>query len=115
MLEHFHVPEKDKVFIRREYVLKTTTDIFLAMGLPLKDAQLAAEGLILADIRGCETHGVSNMLRNYFQQFSDGKINPTPNWKIIRVTAAVATVDADRSHGLVMCQKAMDIAIVKAR
>ena len=115
MLEHFHVPEEDKVFIRREDVLTTTTDIFLAMGMPLEDAQLAAEGLLLADIRGCETHGVSNMLRNYIQQFSAGKINPTPNWKIIRETSAVATIEADRSHGLVMCQKAMDIAIEKAR
>jgi L-2-hydroxycarboxylate dehydrogenase (NAD+) len=114
MLEHFHVPEEDKVFVRREDLLKTTTDVFLAMGMPLEDAELAANGLITADIRGCETHGVSNMLRNYVEQFREGKINPTPNWKIIRETSAVATIEADRSHGLVMCQRVMDIAIEKA-
>jgi L-2-hydroxycarboxylate dehydrogenase (NAD+) len=114
MLGHFHVPEEDKVFIHREDLLKTTTDVFLAMGMPLEDAELAANGLITADIRGCETHGVSNMLRNYIEQFRDGKMNPTPSGKIIRETSAVATIEADRSHGLVMCQRAMDIAIEKA-
>lgn len=115
MLEHFHVPEEDRVMIRREDLFKTTTEIFEAMGMPNEDAELAAEGLVLADIRGCETHGVSNMLRNYVQAFSEGKINPTPDWKITHETSAVATIEADKGHGLVICQRAMDIAIEKAK
>ncbi len=115
MLEHFHVPEKDRVMIRRADLFKTTTDIFEAMGMPHEDAELAADGLVTADIRGCETHGVSNMLRIYIQLFAEGKINPTPDWKITHETSAVATIDADKSHGLVMCPKAMDLAIEKAK
>jgi len=115
MLEHFHVPEEDKVFVKEEDLRKTTSDVFAAMGMPREDADLAADGLVTADIRGCETHGVSNMLRNYVQMFRDGRINPTPNWKITNETSAVATIDADKSHGLVMCPKAMDIAVEKAK
>jgi len=115
MLEHFHVPEEDKVFLKEDDLRKTTSDVFAAIGMPREDADLAADGLVTADIRGCETHGVSNMLRNYVQMFRDGRINPTPNWKITHESAAVATIDADKSHGLVMCPKAMDIAIEKAK
>lgn len=115
MLEHFHVPEEDKVFVKEEDLRQTTSDVFAAMGMPREDADLAADGLVTADIRGCETHGVSNMLRNYVQMFRDGRINPTPNWKITNETSAVATIDADKSHGLVMCPKAMDIAVEKAK
>jgi len=115
MLEHFHVPEEDKVFLKEDDLRKTTSDVFAAIGMPREDADLAADGLVTADIRGCETHGVSNMLRNYVQMFRDGRINPTPNWKITYESAAVATIDADKSHGLVMCPKAMDIAIEKAK
>ena len=115
MLEHFHVPEEDKVFVKEDDLRKTTSDVFAAIGMPREDADLAADGLVTADIRGCETHGVSNMLRNYVQMFRDGRINPTPNWNITHESAAVATIDADKSHGLVMCPKAMDIAIEKAK
>ena len=97
--------------IRREDLFKTTTDIFKAMGMPQDDAELAADGLVTADIRGCETHGVSNMLRHYVQAFGEGKINPTPNWKITHQTSAVATIDGDNGHGLVVVPRAMDIAI----
>ena len=115
MLEHFHVPEEDQVRVRRDDLERTTAAIFGAMGMPAEDAALAADGLVTADIRGCETHGVSNMLRNYVKTFGEGQINPTPDWKITRETSAVATIEADGSHGLVMCPKAMDIAIEKAK
>ena len=115
MLEHFHVPEEDQVRVRRDDLGRTTAAIFGAMGMPAEDAALAADGLVTADIRGCETHGVSNMLRNYVKTFGEGQINPTPDWKITRETSAVATIEADGSHGLVMCPKAMDIAIEKAK
>ncbi len=115
MLEHFHVPEEDQVRVWRNDLLRTTTAVFSAMGMPTDDAGLAADGLVTADIRGCETHGVSNMLRAYVKMFAEGKINPTPAWKITRETSAVATIDADGAHGLVICPKAIDIAIEKAK
>ncbi|MDP6666742.1 MAG: Ldh family oxidoreductase [Dehalococcoidia bacterium] len=114
MLEHFHVPEKDQVRVRHADLHRTTAAVFGKMGMPIADAELAADGLVTADLRGCETHGVSNMLRAYVQMFAERRINPTPNWKITRETSAVATIDADGAHGLVMCPHAMDIAIEKA-
>ena len=114
MLDHFHVPIEDQVRVNRDDLHRTTADIFTVMGLSQEDANLAADGLVTADIRGCETHGVSNMLRVYKKLYEDGNINPQPRWKITRESSAVATIDADGSHGLVICPQAMDIAVEKA-
>ena len=93
----------------------TVVDIFLKMGMPADDAELAAEVLVYADIRGIETHGVSNMLRGYVKSFAAGGINPTPKPKIIREMPAAATLDCDGGHGLVVGPLAMNMAIERAK
>lgn len=114
MLDHFHVPEKDRVVVMPPDLRKTTKEIFLKMGMPDDHALLAMDALVVADERGCETHGVSNMLRHYVQSFGEGGINPTPQINIERESPATATMNADGAHGLVACPKAMEIAIEKA-
>ena len=84
MLERFHVPSDIAVHVAPEDMQATVVDIFLKMGMPADDADKAAEVLVYADIRGIETHGVSNMLRGYVKAFGDGRINPTPNPRIVR-------------------------------
>ncbi len=115
MLDHFHVPEEDRVMVMPQDLRRTTKEIFLKMGMPDDDAHLAMDALVVADERGCETHGVSNMLRNYVKMFDEGGINPTPDMKIVREAPATATLDADGAHGLVACPRAMEIAISKAK
>lgn len=115
MLDHFHVPEKDRVMVMPQDLRRTTKEVFLKMGMPDEHAHLAMDALVVADERGCETHGVSNLLRSYVRTFSEGGINPTPDLKIVRESAATATMDADGAHGLVACPKAMQIAIAKAK
>jgi LDH2 family malate/lactate/ureidoglycolate dehydrogenase len=67
-----------------------------------------------ADIRGIESHGVSNMMRVYVVHFKEGRINPTPRPKIIHEAPAVATLDCDRGHGLSIGPLAMNMAIERA-
>jgi LDH2 family malate/lactate/ureidoglycolate dehydrogenase len=93
----------------------TVVDVFLKMGMPADDAEQAAEVLVYADIRGIETHGVSNMLRSYVKQFGNGAINPTPKPRIIREMPAAATLDCDGGHGLVVGPMAMNMAIERAK
>ena len=115
MLERFHVPSDLAVHVAPEDMLATVVDIFLKMGMPADDADQAAEVLVYADIRGIETHGVSNMLRSYVVQFGNGNINPTPNPKIVREMPAAATLDCDAGHGLVVGPMAMNMAIERAK
>ncbi|MCH8311149.1 MAG: Ldh family oxidoreductase, partial [Chloroflexi bacterium] len=92
----------------------TVEDIFRKMRMPDEDAVQAADVLMYADIRGVESHGVSNMMRAYVSGFQEGRINPTPEWKIVRQAAAVCTIDGDRGHGLVIGPAAMKVAIERA-
>ena len=114
MLKHFLVPEKDAVRVSESSARSGMEALFQAMGVQESDAKLAADVLILSDLRGCESHGVSNMVRRYLEMYADGRLNPTPNVKVIRESAVSTTLDADRGIGLHVGPKAMDIAIEKA-
>ncbi|MFD3001264.1 Ldh family oxidoreductase [Pontibacter toksunensis] len=90
-----------------------TQEVFLHIGCPPKDAKLAAEVLLEADLRGVDSHGVAR-LSGYVRLWEAGRINPKPNMRIVHETPSTATVDGDGGLGLVIAPKAMDIAIDKA-
>jgi L-2-hydroxycarboxylate dehydrogenase (NAD+) len=91
------------------------TQIFEKLGVSAEDAADAADVLTMADVRGVETHGVSNMLRAYVRDYKAGKLDPKPGWKIERQTPATAVIDAERRLGIIMGPKAMRLAIDKAK
>ena len=115
MLEQFHVKEEDAVRVQEDSLRATVTAIFEKMNVPPEDARLATDALVSADLRGVESHGVSNMLRVYVADYNKGDINPRPNWKIVRQTPATANIDSDAGLGIIVAPKAMEIAIEKAR
>ena len=115
MLERFSKKGDDFDIVSEDKLRVVVRDIFQEVGLPFEDAIIATDVLVTADLRGVETHGVSNLLRSYVQRLRDGSINARPEWKIVNETATTANIDADRGHGIVICPKAMDIAIEKAR
>ncbi len=114
MLERFHVPEDIAVRVPQQDMRASVEEIFEKMGMPPSDAEQAADVLLYADIRGIETHGVSNMMRAYVAGFGAGRINPTPNPTIVREALAVATLDSDKGHGLIVGPMAMNMAIERA-
>ena len=115
MLENFHVPIQDTIRVEISELRKTVKSIFLKLGLNEEDSVQATDTLVKADERGVDTHGVSNMLRVYVEQFSGGFYNVSPKWKIIRESPTTANIDCDGGLGLVLVPRAMDIAIEKAK
>ena len=65
MLDRFKVPKEDEVKVSESALKKTVQEIFEKTGLSKEDSQNGTEVLVTADLRGVETHGVSNMLRIY--------------------------------------------------
>ena len=114
MLKHFLVPEDEQVLVSESAARAGMVALFKAMGVSSSDAELAADVLIVADLRGCESHGVSNMVRRYVEMYADGRLNPTPNVRVVRESPVSATLDADLGIGLHVGPKAMDMAIEKA-
>ena len=115
MLERFKVPHEDETRVPHDALHETVASIFEKMGVTQDDAELGADVLVATDLRGVETHGVSNMLRSYVQGYSQGTLNPRPDWRIVRESPSTATVDADRGLAVILGPKAMNIAIDKAR
>ncbi len=115
MLERFKVPHGDEVRVPEDSLRETVAAVFEKMGVSPQDAAEGADVLTQTDLRGVETHGVSNMLRAYVQQYNQGGLNPRPDWKIVRESPGTAVIDADKGLAVILGPKAMRIAIEKAR
>lgn len=91
-----------------------TTSIFTKMGCSATDADLAAKVLLSADMRGIDSHGVAR-LSGYVRLWEAGRINATPQIKIVHETPSTAVIDGDAGLGLVVAPYAMEVAISKAK
>ena len=114
ILEQFKVPEDQAVSVDHVALSTLSADLLHAAGLPADDAALAADVLVAADLRGAESHGVSNKLRNYIADLERGHLNATPELKTLRETPSCLTMDCDRGLGIIVAPKAMRIAMDKA-
>src|SRR5947208_7954060 len=115
MLERFKVPLADQVRVSAAALRQTVAAIFEQCHLTPEDAAIGADVLVTTDLRGGESHGVSNMLRSYVQSYQRGDYNPRPNWRIVRESPSTATIDGDGGLGVILGPKAMRIAIDKAK
>ena len=91
-----------------------TKNVFLSIGCPEADAELATTVLLSADLRGVDSHGVAR-LTGYVRLWESGRINAKPNVRIVHETPSTAVVDGDGGLGLVVAPKAMQVAIDKAK
>jgi L-2-hydroxycarboxylate dehydrogenase (NAD+) len=115
ILERFKVPAKDQVLVSEAALRRTVAHIFEKLGVSAADAAEAADVLTMTDLRGVETHGVSNMLRVYVRDYKAGKLNPRPGWRVEREAPATAVIDAERRLGVIVGPRAMRLAVDKAR
>lgn len=91
-----------------------TSDVFSEMGCEAQQAEAAAKALVAADLRGVDSHGVAR-LSGYVRLWEAGRINPTPDIRIVHETPSTAVVDGDAGLGLVVGPVAMKIAMDKAK
>jgi len=94
MLERFKVQKEDEVRVAHDALNETVSSILEKMGTSAEDAALGAEVLVATDLRGVETHGVSNMLRSYVEGYTQGTLNARPDMRIVRETPSTANIDA---------------------
>ena len=74
--ERLRVPESIAVRVPGNDMRATVVDVFTALGLPTADAVQAADVLVWADLRGVESHGVSNMMPFYVRGLKEGADQP---------------------------------------
>ena len=99
--------------VQKEALMEFTVNIFKSLGVPENDAEIAADVLVQADIRGTETHGVSR-LPLYAKRVKAGLVNTTPEIKIEQ-REGVFIVDGDHGLGSVVTNAAIESCIRMAR
>jgi L-2-hydroxycarboxylate dehydrogenase (NAD+) len=115
ILERFKVPPKDQVLVSEAALRRAVTQIFEKLGVCPEDSAEGADVLTMTDLRGVETHGVSNMLRAYVRDYKAGKLDPRPGWRVVRESPGTTVIDAERRLGIIVGPKAMRLAVDKAR
>jgi L-2-hydroxycarboxylate dehydrogenase (NAD+) len=90
---------------------------FEKLGVPKDDAEIGANVLVQADLRGVDTHGVIrfNPQAWYVKWLTDGSMTARPNIRTVSETASSALLDGDRGMGMVIGHRAMELAIRKAK
>ncbi len=91
-----------------------TRNVFLKMGCTEAAAELATKVLLSADLRGIDSHGVAR-LTGYVRLWEAGRINATPDIRIVHESPSTAVVDGGAGLGLVVAPYAMQVAIDKAK
>lgn len=97
-----------------ENVRKLIVSIATASGISPDDADIFADALIKADIRGTSTHGVSR-LNIYIQRIKKGLIDPAAKLEVERQKNATMVIDARNGLGQVQATKALEKLIPVAR
>jgi LDH2 family malate/lactate/ureidoglycolate dehydrogenase len=90
------------------------SEIFRACGLSSEDASLLAETLVVADLRGCHSHGVLRV-PEYVRKLKHGGVDPKGHPRIVQDHVAALVVDGGNSMGQIGCTFAMRKAIERAR
>lgn len=97
-------PEALRRFCRR---------VFGALDVPREDAEIAADVLVSADLRGINSHGVAR-LRRYVNGLRSGMMIARPDVQLVTETPTTALIDAGAGLGHPVAYRAMDRAIEKA-
>lgn len=89
--------------------------VFEKIGVPEEDARVIAKMLVNTEKRGVVTHGLARLGQWYARLVMDDRINGKADIKILSDTASCATMDGDRGLGFVVGNRAMHIAMNKAK
>jgi LDH2 family malate/lactate/ureidoglycolate dehydrogenase len=105
-------PDKTR-FIPHQTLLEFCANCFERLGLTRADAEVTADNLIFANLRGVDSHGIIR-LKIYADRLRAGGNNPKARPSIVRDSETSALIDADNGVGQVAAVQAMKLAIDKA-
>ena len=102
------------VIVKEAKLKEFCNRVWTKLGVPEKDAQVTTDVLVLADLRGIDSHGVARLPR-YYTDLKNGWTKPTDQSKIVKETKATALIDGGQSLGQVVGRKGMELAVRKAK
>ncbi|MGH7817161.1 MAG: Ldh family oxidoreductase [Candidatus Binatia bacterium] len=103
--------------VNHEKLIRFVSRSVEQLGVPKEDADIGANVLVQADLRGVDTHGVIRFspMTWYMKWLKEGSMTAKPNIRIVSENVSTALLDADNGMGMVAGHRAMEIAIRKAK
>jgi len=107
-----HCAMADKVF--QPDLEDFVVAVFERYGTPTHEAEIIASSLVHADLRGIASHGVARLGR-YIAGIKAGYIRPGIEFDVREPVPAIGVIDAKNGVGQVVSDRAMRLAIHKAK
>lgn len=95
----------------KDYMIR----FFIHLGVPAADAEISADVLLAADLRGVDSHGMIRLNSYYGDRIRKGLINPKSPTTIVHQTPTSALIDGGNGLGHVVSYRAMELCITKAK
>jgi LDH2 family malate/lactate/ureidoglycolate dehydrogenase len=106
--------EYNTKFIQKNSLERFIKEIFIASGLDQWQSDTIARHLVLANLRGVDSHGVSRV-PIYIKRQEKGLTNKKLEISIERETPCTALLDARNSSGIPVATKGIKLAVQKAK
>jgi LDH2 family malate/lactate/ureidoglycolate dehydrogenase len=105
---------ENRVLVDAAEIEEFVSALFASTGMRSDDARLAADQLVLADLRGVESHGVVRV-PIYLARLRAGAIAARPAMRVARESRSTAVLDGGNGMGQVVGARAMALAIDKSK
>jgi len=101
--------------VTSKQLLTISKRLLKAAGASDEEASIVGGFLVKANLAGVDSHGVLPNLTYYIEGLRAGVIKPGAKFEIAKETPSAALVNGNWGFGQVICSKAMQLAIDKAR
>ena len=91
-LDFLKIPDDNAVRVPAEPLRQQVAAIFEAVGTPTRYAQITADALTLASLRGVDTHGATNVVR-YTESILDGTFKSPQDIEVISESDTTVAVE----------------------
>lgn len=104
---------EDAIRVDSQALRSFTQSVFSRAGLADEVSRVLADGLVTANLRGVDSHGVVR-LEPYTLKLEEGGFNDSPDLSVTETRAGTFRVDADNGPGQYATVEAMDRAVERA-
>ena len=101
---------KDDQTVNAAALKSLVQTIFQHCGMAPTDAELLADTLVVADLRGCHSHGVLRV-PDYVKKLTVDGVDPRAEPEVVKDQGGALVVDGHNSMGQISCAYAMRQAI----
>jgi len=107
-------PPAGTVVVAADALIAWGTRVFEALGCATGEAGRIARGLVQANLYGHDSHGIG-LVPQYVENVRGGHALPNRELRVVNDTGTLVTLDGGKGFGQAIGEKAMAIAIERAR